>query len=229
MLANVAVDVILAAIILIGAIIGLKSGFVKIISKPIRFFGSLVIAFGFSDEFSAAFVEPRIYSPVSAKMTEYLYSHCGHLTAENAADELPTLLKIAAGIFNIDLNNFTGESLDELIGSVVTKLATPVVHVISVILSFVVLFFIAKIVFKILFAIVNSIFNTGVLSVPNRVLGCVFYTLFAFIIAWLFATLLDFAIHTQFLADAEWIKEFEGGFIYKLFRRLTPIDLLLSF
>ena len=229
MFANVVVDIVLAAIILIGAIIGLKCGFVKIISKPVRFFGSLAIALGFSDEFAAAFVEPRIYNPVSAKITEYLFSHCGHLTAENAADELPTLLKIAAGIFNIDLNNFTGESLEALIESVVEKLATPVVHVISVIISFVVLFFAAKIVLMILIAIVNSIFSTGVLSVPNRLLGCVFYTLFAFIVSWLFATLFDFAIHAQFFADVEWVNGFEGGFIYKLFRRLTPIDLLLSF
>ena len=229
MLAGVAIDIILVAIILIGAIIGLKSGFVKIISKPVRFFGSLAIAFTFSDEFSAAFVEPRIYNPVSAKIAEYLYSHCGHLTAENAADELPTLLKLAAGIFSVDLNNFTGDSLEKLIASVVEKLATPVVHVISIVLSFFILFFISKIVLKILIAIVNSIFKTGVLSIPNRILGCVFYTLFSFIVAWLFATVFDFAIHAQILADIEWLNGFEGGYIYKVFRKLTPIDLLLSF
>ena len=110
MFVNIAVDVILTAIIIVGAVIGAKCGFVKIISKPVAFFGSLAIAFGFSDDFAAALIEPRIYNPVSAKMAEYLYSHCGHLTAENAADELPTLLKIAAAIFNIDLNDFTGES-----------------------------------------------------------------------------------------------------------------------
>ena len=195
MLANVAVDIILVSIILLGAIIGFKSGFVKIISKPVRFFGSLAIAFSYSDEFAAAFIQPRIYNPVSSKISEYLYSHCGHLTVENAADELPTLLKIAAGIFNVDLNNFTGESLEALIESVVEKLAAPVVQVISVIISFLILFLISKIVLRILISIVNSIFNTGVISIPNRVLGCVFYALFAFIISWILASLFDFAIH----------------------------------
>ena len=229
MLASVIFDIVLAGILVLGFFIGIRCGFIKIIAKPVRSVASLSIAIGCSSSYSAKFIEPQIYNTVAAKLSDYLYTHCQNITPENMSDELPTILKISAAIFNIDINSFTPDSFDALVDSIVGALAAPVVRIISVIIAFVFLYLISKLAFTVLFAIINAVFDSGVLGVPNKILGCIFSTAFAFIIAWGLTTVFDFAIHTSVFNNVAWMKEFIGGPIYKLFKNLNPIDLLLSF
>ena len=229
MLASVILDIVLAGIIILGFFIGIKCGFIKIIAKPVRAVASLSIAFGFSSGYSAKYVEPKIYNTISSKLTDYLYTHCPNITPENASEELPTLLKISAAVFGIDINSFTWESFDSLINSIVSSLTSPLVRVISLIISFLILYFISKLIFTLVFHIINKVFDTGVLSLPNKILGSIFSTAFAIILAWGLTAVFDFAIHSSFFTDVTWMSDFSGGPIYRIFKNLNPIDLLLGF
>lgn len=229
MLPKIIVDLILTAFIVTGVVMGIKRGFIKTILKPVRFLGSFGIAVGCSAGFGRAVISPIIQKPIVNKISAHLYQYCPNITQATAEDELPTLLKVAAAIFGIDINNLSPDQSEEFIQSVVSSLAEPVVNVISMIFAFFALFFLSKLLITVAFLIINKIFDKGILGVPNKILGCVFCTLFAFTVSWLFTVVFDFIIHADAFANVSWAYGFEGGFVYKLFKELSPIELLLSF
>ena len=229
MLPKIIVDLILTAFIVTGVVMGIKRGFIKTILKPVRFLGSFGIAVGCASGFASSVISPIIFDPIVNKVSAHLYQYCPDITQATVEEKLPTLLKIAAAVFGIDINNLTTEQSHEFIDTVVATLAAPVVNVISLIFSFFALFLLSKLLITIAFLIINKFFDKGILGVPNKILGCIFCTLFAFTVSWFFTVVFDFVIHTQAFSGVSWAYGFEGGIVYKLFKEITPIELLLSF
>ena len=229
MLPKIIVDLILTAFIVTGVVMGIKRGFIKTILKPVRFLGSFGIAVGCASGFANSVISPIIFDPIVNKVSAHLYQYCPDITQATVEEKLPTLLKVAAAVFGIDINNLTTEQSHEFIDTVVATLAAPVVNVISLIVSFFALFLISKLLITIAFLIINKFFDKGILGVPNKILGCIFCTLFAFTVSWFCTVAFDFIIHTQAFANVSWAYGFEGGVVYKLFKEITPIELLLSF
>jgi hypothetical protein len=77
--------------------------------------------------------------------------------------------------------------------------------------------------------VLNKILDGGLFGVVNKTLGCIFNTLLALIVAWAFTSVFEYFISLPFLAEQAWTESFTGGFVYKLFKSISPIDLLLSF
>ena len=111
----------------------------------------------------------------------------------------------------------------------VTTLADPFVTILSSIVAFVAVFFLAKLLLTIVIAIVNNIIDRGAIGSVNKILGAIFGVLFSFVIAWALVATFDFVISLPVLAEQEWVINFEGGYVYRFFRSISPIDLLLSF
>ena len=163
------------------------------------------------------------------QISNYLITKCEGITAATASDQLPTLLKFAAFLAGIDITSITAESSVAYITTIVEQLATPVIHLIAVIISFVLLYFLFKILLSLGFSVINGIFNVGILGVVNRTLGFIFNGFFFFIIAWVFVMLFGYFINIPGIVNAEWAQNFEGGFIYRFFKSMSPVDILLSF
>ena len=229
MLINILIDVIIVAIIVGGAIIGISKGFVSSVAGPVKWVASIVIAFSLSTPFADALIFPMIEAPITNQISAYLIEKCGHITAANVNEELPTVFKIAAGIAGVDITSIGDGGTSEFIPRLVDKLAYPTIHLISVIISFFALYFLSKIVLGILLSIINHVFDGGVFGVMNKVLGFFFSTSIAFVSVWLLTTVFGYVISMPAFADTPWIASFDGGFIYKFFKGLSPIDLLLSF
>ncbi len=225
---SVIIDIILVAILLIGAVIGIKKGLFITLSKPIKLFLALFLAFQLCNWFAGLVVEPLIEAPIANKITTYLVEKCNGITSIEDPDKLPTLLKIAAGIVGVDVATITADTTEAFVKSLVDALAVPAIHVVSVVISFVILYFVSKLLLKLVFAILNSFVDSGILGVVNRILGFVFNTVFAFIVAWALVAIFSYILNIPAIASAEWA-DFEGGFVYKFFRSMSPLDLLLSF
>lgn len=229
MLINILVDATIVAIIVGGAIIGIAKGFVSSVARPVKWVASIVLAFSLSTPFADAVVFPMIEAPITNQISSYLIEKCSHITAANAGEELPTLLKIAAGVAGIDVTSIQTDGASDFISLLVDKLAYPTIHLISVIISFFAVYFLSKLVLGILLSIINHAFDGGVFGVMNKVLGFFFSTSIAFISAWLLTSVFGYVISLPAFADNPWIVSFDGGFVYKFFKGLSPIDLLLSF
>ena len=66
---TIILDIVLCAIIIIGAILGIKRGFVKMAAKPVRFVAAVAIAFSLSPVISESIVLPMIEGPVTNYMS----------------------------------------------------------------------------------------------------------------------------------------------------------------
>ena len=222
---KIAVDMFLIAILVIGFVLGWKRGFVKTVAKPVKIVAVWACSIKFCATVAERFVAPFIQKPVTEKLSAILREKCAALTAQTASDDLPTLLKMTAGLFNIDVEQVASNAGEALIERLAETFTQPLVSVIAVVISFFLLLIVCNILFSVLLWILNGIFHTKPLSWLNRILGVVFSVAFAFIIAWLISMLAGAVLGSQALSALE----FEGGAVYRFFQEYHPLDLLLGF
>ena len=221
-------DVVLIFIILLGIFLGYKRGFVRTVGRPVKFFATLFCSFRFCSLFSERVLRPLISGPVTRQVADYIRTHCGDVTAENAGETLPTVLKLAAGLFGIDVSEAASRG-ENVIDSLTSTLTAPVVDIISTVLSFVALLIICTLIFSVVLWLVDLLFRIGPVSIVNKVVGVLFSGAFAFLISWALASLFAFVLDTSLLEGVAWAENFEGGFFYRFLNQYNPLDLILSF
>ena len=226
---NIIVDIVLVLIIFIGGFVGYKRGFIVTVTKPVKWFLSLVLAITLCGAAAESVIEPIISEPITNQMTDYLLEKCPDLTAENVSEELPTVLKLAAGIVDVDVDSFDGPDAETLVLQIVESLAKPTIHLFAVILAFVLIYFISKLLLALLIGVLDKTFDVGFVGSVNRFLGILFGAAFAFIISWAVVLGLGYLMSIQSVADSGFLNEFDGGIIYDFFDSITPLELLLSF
>ncbi len=226
MFTNVLVDIIIVLTILIGAFIGYKRGFFLTITRPVRWFAALLLAFSLCDVVASGIIQPLIEAPLTNQISEYLTEKCGDITPDTVNEKLPTLLKLAAGLVGVDVNGFSGENI---IAAITESLAAPAIHLFAVIISFFLIYILSKLLLNVVILILNSIFDNGIIGLFNKILGVFFGTAFSFLIAWVAVMLFGYLVSIPAIADGEWAQGFTGGFFYNLLKSISPLDLLLSF
>lgn len=227
---NLIVDLVLTLIILIGAIIGIRMGFVKTVAKPVKLIASFFLALAFASLVGGEIIAPIITQPISNKLESVLLKVCAEITPENAVNGIPTLIKLAAGACGIDIGEVvTGETTAEIIHSVSLTITEPVVDIIASVIAFFILYIVLKLVFTIVFALVNRAVDRGIIGKINRILGCVFNVVFSLLLCWALTAAFDFVIHVPAVYESAWAQQFTGGFVYNLFKSVSPLELLLSF
>ena len=229
MLVYIIVDLLIAGILIAGAVIGIKRGLLLSLAKPLKWAGAIISAFSLCVPFAEFVVQPMIQAPITNQLSKILADRCGDITAATANEKLPLLLKLAAGAVGVDVTTLEGQTSGEFIVQVVEKLAVPTIHLIAVIISFIVLNLIAKILLNLLFILINMLFKAGLLGFVNKTLGFVVNTAFAFLVAWGLTAVFAYFISLPGLVDLSWAANFKGGFLYQFFKGINPIDLLLSF
>ncbi len=227
---KIIVDLILIGIILAGIYLGYKMGFTKIIARPVKLIASLAIAFSACAGFADAIIAPMISAPIQGYLANFMYENCANLTPDNLTEELPTLLKIAAAAFGIDIEAIaSGAAITELLDTIIETLTTPVINVIAIVLSFVAVYLLARLGFSIAFFVIDTVFGGGLLGAVNKTLGVIFNTVFSIIIAWTLAVVLELIFNLPAFADSEFLMNYEGGIVYRFFNTYNPMELLLSF
>lgn len=221
---NWIIDVALVTIVLIGLLMGYQRGFVKTVAKPVKLVSVWICSFKTCSFFAKIFVAPLVQPTVTAKLSEFLQENCEGLSSANVAEKLPTLLKMAAGIFNIDVSGITGSGavLAEKLAEAFTE---PLVSIFSVVITFILLLLIYSVLFTVLLWLLNLIFHLHPFAWLNRLLGVIFGTAFAIIIAWLLSMFLGYILSFSIFSSIG----FEGGAIYRFFKAYHPLDLLLGF
>ncbi len=221
-------DIVLIFIILLGIFLGYKRGFVRTVGRPVKFFATLFCSFRFCSLFSERVLRPLISEPVTRQVADYIRTHCGDVTAENAGETLPTVLKLAAGLFGIDVSEAASRG-ENVIDSLTSTLTAPVVDIVSTVLSFVALLILCTLIFSVVLWLVDLLFRIGPVSIVNKVVGVLFSGAFAFLISWALASLFAFVLDTSLFDGVAWAENFEGGFFYRFLNQYNPLDLILSF
>lgn len=221
---SIFVEIILWAIIIVGVALGVKAGFIRMAAKPVKLILSLVLAFALCASFATAVVTPIIEQPITNYIYEFLFENCPELNIDNVAEELPTVLKMAAGMYGIDVEEIVAQNAGrDIIAEITAVLAEPVISIFATIISFVILYFVFKLVVTIALALVDLIFSNGVFGALNKVLGGVSGAIISFAAAWAVAVLVEFLFHINGNGMEN------AGILYTFFNTYSPIELLLSF
>ena len=223
---NAVVDIILIVGVLAGALVGLMRGFVRTVSKPVKLVFALWIAFSLCSVVATKWIEPRIYDSVTSQFSAFLYSHCGDLSSENVAEQLPTVLKVAAALFQVDLGAIDGE---DMVAAVVSALSAPFAHFVACILSFLLLYIVDRLLLSLILRLLDAIVSATPLSPFNRILGFLFGAALSFLTVWALTGIFTYVLNIPAVAETAWASAYTGGPVYRFFRSINPIALLLSF
>lgn len=227
MLANIILDLILVSILVLGTVIGAKRGFIGTIAKPVK----VALSFGLSaiccKGVGLKIVQPIISPAITTKLSSLLLDKYSEISASTSAD-LPTIIKLAAGMAGIDLTSISSEG-DGYIYALIDMITEPVIRIASVVIAFLALIIIFSIVVSLLLWLIDKLVQKGLLGVVNKVIGATLCFCFAFVLAWCLASSTDFIFSLPSIRESEWIREFTGGFVYRFFKSMSPIELLLSF
>ena len=225
---KIIIEILLLAIIAIGAFIGVRRGFVMIASRPIKFILALVLAFSLCSAVAEAIFVPMIEAPVTNYVTDFLYSNCEGLTKENLSEDLPTLLKLAAAAADVDINEAAvGEGT--VVENIVVALVGPVVSFVARIIAFVAVYLLSRFVLFLAFLVIDQMLRHGIPGALNKFCGALLSSFLALIISWALAVTIEFIFHVPYFAEKSFIADFDGGFFYRFFNTYNPLELLLSF
>lgn len=229
MLLNVLFEILLLAILIGGSYYGIKMGFIKIAAKPIKFIFALAVAFSLCKAVGTYIIAPIIQAPITNYIKEFMYANCATLSPENVVEEIPTILKLASAVFDVEIVAIKGDTTDELLEAIILNLTSPAVIVISIMIAFILLLLLSKLLFFAGVMAINSVFEIGVLAKINKVFGFVLAATLAVLAAWTFVGTVDFILHLSIFDGVEAIRTFDGWPLYRLFGSISPIKLLLSF
>lgn len=229
---NILFDIVILSFIVLGGIYGVKKGFISAIARPVKKISSIVLAMVLANPIGNALISPIIGPAISHKVSDILVEKYSNVLASSANESLPTVIRFAASAAGLNLaesaTTADGKILMEQIADSVTA---PIVNILAVAAGFVVAFFVVKTLLGILFAFLDKKAKkeNGTLNKMNKVLGCIFAVLLSLAIAWCFTVSIEFFFNIPILAKANVIDKFTGGPVYKLFKSISPLELLLSF
>ena len=230
MVANIIFDVLLVGILLAGAIIGYKNGFLDTVARPVKFIAALALAFSLASTVGEFLVEPIIGPAISHKLSDILVEKYSEITAANANESLPTLIKFAASMCGVNVENIASSAEGvSAIEAIVEAVTAPVVEIMGVIFGFVIAYFASKIFLNLAMSVINTMISGGIIGSVNKALGCVLTLFLAFVVVWGITSLSEFIFNIPVIASTDWAESFSGGPVYRFFRSFTPLDLLLSF
>ena len=229
MFTNFVFDLILLAILFVGAFMGYKNGFLFTVVKPVKFALALALAITLASFVGEYMVEPIIGPAISHKLSDILFEKYSEITAATANESLPTIVKFAASLCGVNLADITTTDGMSIIEAVVNAVTEPFVDIIGTLFGFVIAYFGAKLLLGFGLNFLNKLIDGGMVGKANRTLGSVFTFFLAFIAVWLVTSVSEFILNIPIIASLKWVDGFSGGLVYRFFRSFTPLDLLLSF
>ena len=221
---SIFIEILLWAMLITGVALGIRSGFIRMAAKPVKLVLSLVLAFSLCASVAEGIVVPIIEKPITNYIYEFLIENCPELNIENVAEELPTVLKMAAGMYGIDVEEIVAQNAGrDLIAEITATLANPVISIFATVIAFVLVYFIAKLLITLALALLDLVFSDGIFGALNKILGGVSGAIISFAIAWAVAVFVEFLFHI----NGSGLEN--PGLLYKFFNTYSPIELLLSF
>jgi uncharacterized membrane protein required for colicin V production len=211
-------DGILSAAVLVGLIIGLIKGFFSTISIPAKIIGSAAITYCVANPVIETWTRPFFVEKAYGWINDLLISKCPDITGADAGEKLPLVLKLVAGMFNIDVSAL-GENAttSDLIAVIAESMSLPVGNLIATAVTYLAIFVIIFLLFSIVTAIIGGFVSSGPLAVVDKVLGMLLGTAISILICSIAANIISGVA-----------PDLQGGFVYEFFKNFDPFSLILS-
>ncbi|HHW25446.1 MAG TPA: hypothetical protein GXX22_08335 [Clostridiales bacterium] len=232
---SLVIDLLLLAIIIVSAAVGVRRGFVRTIMGFVTFLASLLGAWYFtrpvSDWLSETFLAERITDPVAQIIRQLFVPSLDQSEAvpklfSDMPDTLSSLLS-RFGAAPAEAQTAASGSADAA-QAIAAFLAQPAVRAISDALAFLLLFFGITLALSIITAVLNMIFKLPVLSALNRAGGLLLGLIIGALYAWVIAYVLGISAPylAQVLPDLFTETTLSDTIIAGWFLRTNPLTLL---
>lgn len=210
-------DFVLLAIMLVGIILGYKKGFFGSITKPIKLIASFSITVVVAAPLINAWTRPLFVEKIRAWIYDSLIQSMPEVSGETV-DSIPTVLKVFANLFNVDLSGIDPSAGTEfIINEIAEKMALPIGNLIAVVVTYLVLFVIILLILKILIALLDVIFTKGLLGKVNKFLGMVLGMVVTTVVCCILASIVGKISY-----------EAVAGPVCQFFMNFNPFSLLLQ-
>lgn len=194
----IAIDVILAAIILAVIIGGVKRGFIKSVFKLCSTIAAVVVAVLFYKELSAYFYDAFFFEKISVYIGGLLENIIGDISANfdasSVAAALPEQIRNTAELLGLNIEEIIASSItaeDFISADALTNgISQSVATVVSNVTAFASLFFGSLIVLGLLGFILDKVAKLPILKATNRFLGFVFGVIEAFVLSMIVAKII---------------------------------------
>lgn len=209
---SLAIDIILAVIIILPVILGIKRGFVKtvmgLVSVLIAICASYILTPYLSPLCRDKIVEPYMRTPVESQIESMLDASGETFDTESLENlsEIPDVVKNICDTFGIDIQDIKSneeidkQSPDQSISDHITEL---ILSRTAYIIAFISVFIAAAIVLRIITIILCAICKMPILNSINRIAGAVFGFCFGGISAFVIAKLLILLLPTLVSVNPE--------------------------
>ncbi|PWM26833.1 MAG: hypothetical protein DBX36_03750 [Oscillospiraceae bacterium] len=209
---SLAIDIILAVIIILPVILGIKRGFVKtvmgLVSVLIAICASYILTPYLSPLCRNKIVEPYMRTPVESQIESMLDASGETFDTESLENlsEIPDVVKNICDTFGIDIQDIKSneeidkQSPDQSISDHITEL---ILSRTAYIIAFISVFIAAAIVLRIITIILCAICKMPILNSINRIAGAVFGFCFGGISAFVIAKLLILLLPTLVSVNPE--------------------------
>ncbi len=232
---SLVIDLLLLAIIIVSAAVGVRRGFVRTIMGFVTFLASLLGAWYLtkpvSDWLSETFLAERITDPVAQIIRQLFVPSLDQSEAvpklfSDMPDTLSSLLS-RFGAAPAEAQTAASGSADAA-QAIAAFLAQPAVRAISDALAFLLLFFGITLALSIITAVLNMIFKLPVLSALNRAGGLLLGLIIGALYAWVIAHVLGISAPylAQVLPDLFTETTLSDTIIAGWFLRTNPLTLL---
>ncbi len=213
-------DILCLIIVVVFAIVGIKTGAAKVIFRLLSVACAFVLAL-FLSHFMAelvynVFIKQTIVDNISKVMNNSTLSTASQKAAE-LISSLPALLSNSLEYFGVTEGVITDMFSTSAVAGIESAIMTPIVGVISIVF-FIILFILLLFILKKLFGGISKIFRLPFIRVIDSLLGCVLGILEGILILCIFAFILKLFIPLTsgniYIINETYISE---SFIFSLF------------
>jgi len=220
-------DVVVIAIIVMFAMIGYKSGFVKTAIELLGWIAVLLFASVVANQVSALIFDNLLVDPIKKSIIDFV-TESGKNGIDNFFDGLPEYLTNILNVYNINAQSINiTDGAKDISASIIEHLRTPIISLISFLLNLAI-FILGIILVKTLAKVCNSVVSKiPIVANLNRLLGFVSGMAKGFVITivltWIFSFILLFSggffgITYDTLGDT---------YLLKLFNELNPLTKII--
>lgn len=212
-------DIILLAILLIGFLLGYKRGFFGSITKPLKIVASICLTIIISSPIINAWTRPLFTGKVQGWIYESLSESFANSSADISAEQMPTMLKLFAEMFDLNVNSSGAEATsEEVLSALAEKMAAPIGNLIAVVVTYIALFIVFMLLLTVLIALLDVVFTRGILGKINKFFGLLLGGVIAMVVACVLANVVEI-----FSADAT------SGAITQFFKNFNPFAIMMKF
>jgi len=236
---SIIIDILLAAIIVIGIAVGVKKGFVRSVMNFVTFIASFICAWQFTPMLAEYYLNSHLMSKVTNTVSDAISSIIGNgigsitvgdLIAEQPPAFSDIVSRYAANITDLERFYYTQVSTgtEAIQRNVSEFIAGPVAETLSAVLAFLSIFLGITIVLTIAASILDLIFKLPVLNSLNRALGFVIGAFCGLLYTWAAAIVLVAVIPSLTALYPEVFSEslFENSILLNVFYEYNPFRYL---